>query len=351
MLNVFIDFTERGLVPSALVRAGIRRLCETRLQSLMRENNQDPQTVAKYVKMLRQSPVAMSTDAANKQHYEVPAEFFKLVLGPHLKYSCAYWGPGCSSLVDAEAAALETTVQRAELQDGMNILELGCGWGSLSLAMAEKFKNSKITAVSNSSSQKIYIDQQASLRHLKNLTVLTFDVSQLKNQDLQNKKFDRVVSVEMFEHLRNYEVILGRIKQWLNEDGKLFVHIFTHQKYPYLFETEGSDNWMGKYFFTGGQMPSRALLGAFQKDLNLQTEWEWSGEHYKKTAEAWLKNHENHRDEIIAIFKKTYGLKEARRWYFRWKVFFLAVAELFGYRQGSEWGVTHYLFAKKELPS
>lgn len=342
MLNLLIGMTERGMIPDPLVRFGIRNLCRTRLDSL----STDDVTELKYVEMLRKSPIAVETDAANEQHYELPALFFQRVLGQHLKYSCAHFGSGVQTLEQAEASALDITIERAEIRDGMNILELGCGWGSLSLRMAEKFPRSQITAVSNSASQREFIEGQAKARGLHNLRILTKNVAHLEGFADGTAPFDRVVSVEMFEHLRNYELILHRIHGWLKDDGKLFVHIFTHRQHPYLFETEGSDNWMGKYFFTGGQMPSRKLLTSFQKDMKLEKQWEWDGTHYQKTSEAWLLNMDRHRDEIMGLFRQIYGDQDALKWFNRWRVFFLAVAELFGYRNGQEWAVSHYRFTK-----
>lgn len=346
MLNLVIDLMERGLIPDALIRQGIRKLCSQRLQSLNKESlDEIHRDFQSYVMNLKSSPVAIATVDANRQHYEVPADFFELCLGKNKKYSCSFWSKDCTELDQAEEASLAQTMMRAELKDGMNILELGCGWGSLSLAMAKNFPQSKITAISNSSSQKRYIDEQAKMRGLDNLTVITQDVSQLES--LAAAPFDRVVSVEMLEHFRNYEVLLERISSWLKKDGKLFVHIFTHQRFPYFFETEGDDNWMGKYFFTGGQMPSHHLLAQFQKDLLLENQWCWNGDHYQKTSEAWLKNIDQNQTEILRIFQKVYGVKDAKLWFQRWRVFFIAVAELFGYSRGLEWGVSHYLFKKR----
>lgn len=347
MLNLLIDMTELGMVPSPLVRMGIRKLCKERLISLSESELKDPQAIQKYIEMLKQAPVAIATDAANDQHYEVPAEFFLGCLGPHRKYSCAYWPEGCSSLEEAENLSLQITMDRAEITDGMKILELGCGWGSLTLSMARRFPNSSIIAVSNSSSQREFIMAQAAKQNLKNIEILTRDVRSMETVGPNPNYFDRVISVEMFEHLRNYETMLSRISRWLTSEGKLFVHIFTHKKYPYVFETEGSDNWMGQYFFTGGQMPSHSLLKSFQKDLTIQKEWSWDGTHYQKTSEAWLVNLDKNKDEVMRIFEKVYGSSQSIRWFNRWRVFFLAVAELFGYDQGKEWGVSHYLFSKK----
>lgn len=349
MLNLFIQMAEQGIVPGPLVRFGIRRLCEVRLDSLSQVDRVDPQASLKYVQMLRSSSVAVATNVANEQQYEVPADFFSKCLGPHLKYSSAYWPEGCGSLAEAEHQALQITMARAEIVNGMNILELGCGWGSLTLALAEKFPSSKITAVSNSASQRTYILTQAALRNLTNVDVLTRDVSSLEHIGPKDGHYDRVVSVEMFEHLRNYEVLFGRVRRWLKPEGKLFVHIFTHKKYAYLFESEGDDNWMGKYFFTGGQMPSHVLLKSFQKDMKLEREWAWDGTHYQKTAEAWLKNLESNKKDVMLLFEQIYGKKEAVGWFNRWRIFYLAVAELFGYRAGAEWGISHYLFSRAEL--
>lgn len=346
MLNVLIDLTERGWIPNPLVRMGIRRLCQERLESLKQLKSQQPDYEKQYTQSLKASPLAVATQEANQQHYEVPSDFFSHALGPHLKYSCAYWAPGCENLGQAEVAALEATVVRAEIQDGMKILELGCGWGSLTLTMARMFPHAEITAVSNSSSQKHFILNQAAAKGLNNIKVLTLDLSQ--TEEIPDQNFDRVISVEMFEHFRNYEILLKRISRWLKPKGKLFVHIFTHYQFPYLFEAEGDDNWMGKYFFTGGQMPSHNLLAQFQEDLKLEKQWLWSGTHYQKTSEAWLENHRKNKMDIMKIFNRVYGADEAARWYHRWEVFFLAVAELFGFKNGQEWGVSHYLFTKQE---
>lgn len=341
MLNMLINATERGFVPSPLIRIGIRKFCRDRLTSLQTDS---PAQVSKYVEMLKSSPIAVSTADANQQHYELPASFFSLVLGPHRKYSSAYWSEDCKDLAQAEQDALSTTIERAELQEGQKILELGCGWGSLTLEMAKRFPKSQITAISNSASQREFILGEARKRGLQNVEVLTRDISQFEGFGEKNGSFDRVVSVEMFEHLRNYEKILARIQEWLKPSGKLFIHIFTHKKFSYLFETEGDDNWMGRYFFTGGQMPSHDLLGLFQKNLRLEKDWQWSGVHYQKTSEAWLQNMDAHRTEILKIFENVYGKQNALIWFNRWRIFFLAVAELFGFQQGQEWGVSHYLF-------
>lgn len=333
LLSLAIEGVERGWVPDFAVRSAIRDLCAARLRQTAGESTEQ------FVEQLRGSPIALATDKANEQHYEVPAEFFAQVLGLHRKYSCCYWLPGVESLDEAEAAALRETCSRAEIADGMEILELGCGWGSLSLWMAEHYPQSRITAVSNSASQRQFIEGEAARRGLGNLRVLTADMNTFD----ADGPFDRVISVEMFEHMRNYEQLLERIAGWLKPDGKLFVHVFCHRKHAYPFESEGAANWMGRYFFTGGIMPSQDLLCRFNRDLQVSQQWLWSGGHYQKTAEAWLTRLDARQADIMPIMRETYGPAEAGRWFQRWRLFFLAVSELFGYRGGSEWFVAQYL--------
>ncbi|QDK36882.1 SAM-dependent methyltransferase [Bdellovibrio sp. NC01] len=340
---------ERGLIPENLVRAGIRKLCRERLKSLAvvdREIEQERNSA--YVKDLKKSAIAFATEKANQQHYELPASFYKLVLGKRKKYSSGYWHAGCENLDDAEEAALEMTFARAEVIDGMRILDMGCGWGSVSLKLAEQFPKSQIVGISNSHSQRQYILDQAAQRGLQNVTILTGDISTFAAPEDWFNGFDRVISVEMLEHVRNYEKLFEQVSRWLKSDGKFFVHIFTHSRYAYPFETEGDDNWMGKYFFTGGQMPSHHLLSYFQKDLFLEQQWSWRGTHYQKTSEAWLQNMDNNREIILAIFREVYGAEEAERWFERWRVFFMSCAELFGFNEGREWGVSHYLFKNRQ---
>ena len=274
-----IILAEHHLLPDSLVRFGIKKLLKQRLQD---ESANDPEQREKrhqqLLENLRQSPIAIETGAANAQHYEVPAAFYTYALGKHLKYSSCYWDEQTENLDQAEARMLALTAERAELADGQQILELGCGWGSLTLWMAAHFPASRITAVSNSNSQREYIRQQAKQRGLGNIEVITCDVNQLT----LDKQFDRIVSVEMFEHMRNYDSLLSKIASWLKVDGKLFVHLFCHKQLAYPFETEGEDNWMGRYFFTGGLMPARDTLLHFQKDLQLQYQLNLSGSHYQK---------------------------------------------------------------------
>ena len=339
-----IDLVERGLVPDSLTRYGIRRLCQQRLAA---EGINDPRLAdARFRDLLdelRQSPVAIETAAANEQHYELPTRFFQLCLGKRLKYSSCFYETGNESLDQAEEAMLALYCARAQLEDGQDILELGCGWGSLTLWMAERFPNSHITAVSNSATQRAHIEATCGQRGWKNVTVLTRDVNLL---ELAPSSFDRCVSVEMFEHMRNYDVLLGKIASWLRPGGQLFVHIFCHRNLMYPFETSGDDNWMGRYFFTGGLMPAADTLLYFQRELRIEQRWLLPGTHYQKTSDHWLANQDANRDEVMAVLGAAYGPQEAARWHQRWRMFWMSCAELFGYDGGSEWIVAHYRFRK-----
>jgi cyclopropane-fatty-acyl-phospholipid synthase len=324
MIDRIVD---SGLVPEPALRAAIRAICALRLRQ---ERARDP---ARLVRDLRTSDIAIATDAANTQHYEVPPRFFELVLGPHLKYSSCWWPDAVSTLAGAERAMLELTGARAGLRDGQRVLDLGCGWGSFTLWAAERFPSSELTAVSNSHAQRAFIAATAARRGLANVRVVTGDVRTL---DLPAATFDRVVSVEMFEHMRNYARLLARIAGWLAPDGVLFVHVFAHRRYAYPFEDRGGSDWMAREFFTGGLMPSTRLLHEFQDDLAIADDWVLSGMHYARTAEAWHANLVRHRAEIVALL--------GRGAFHRWRVFFLACAELFGYREGREWVVAHHRF-------
>ena len=339
------SFLEKNIFPDFLVRFGIRRLLRRRLHEEREPNTElQQQRVMNLIGRMKQSPIAVNTGEANMQHYEVPTEFFRLTLGRHLKYSSGYWHDGVDDLDRAEQDMLELTCERAQLQNGQKILELGCGWGSLSLFMAQRYPKSKITAVSNSRTQKEYIDSEAQHRGIKNLAVVTADM----NRFTTKKRFDRIVSVEMFEHMRNYQLLLKKISPFLTARGKLFVHIFTHREYTYFFEVKDDTDWMSKYFFTGGIMPSDHLLFYFNEDMQVTNHWHVSGMHYRKTAEAWLKNMDRRKEKILPLFEQTYGRENALKWWVYWRVFFMACAELWGYKNGNEWMVSHYLFGKNK---
>ncbi len=340
----FEKWLEQDRIPDPIIRAGIRRLLAARLKEES-EGGVDAQAqrLMRFVKELKQSPVAIETDAANEQHYEVPTEFYLAVLGPRMKYSSGFWPVGVNTLAASELAMLDLTAKRAQLADGQNILELGCGWGSLSLYMAEKFPHSHITSISNSRSQKAYIDRETSRRGLSNLEILTIDMRDFDT----SAKYDRIVSVEMFEHMRNYAELLRRISKWCRPDGLLFVHIFTHSRFAYPSEVRDSTDWMAKHFFTGGQMPSDDLLLHFQENVRLVDRWRLNGTHYQKTSEAWLANMDRNRAGVRELFERVYGADEATKWVVRWRVFFMACAELWGYKGGEEWLVSHYLFAPR----
>jgi len=335
---------EKDLLPDFLIRFGIRKLLKQRLQEEKKENV-DAQRIhlIKLIEELKSSPIALNTKEANEQHYEVPTQFYQYCLGKHLKYSSGFWKEGVTDIDTSEKDMLELTCERAELIDGQTVLELGCGWGSLSLFMASKFPNSNFTVVSNSATQKIYIDKQLKIRKINNLEVITADI----NTFSINKKFDRIVSVEMFEHLRNYQLLFEKLSGMMKTDGKLFVHIFTHKDFAYKFEVKDSSDWMSKYFFTGGIMPSNNLLLFFNDHITIQNQWQVSGTHYCKTAEAWLKNMDRHKQNILPIFEHTYGKTNALKWWVYWRIFYMACAELWGYNNGNEWMVNHYLFVKK----
>ncbi|MEI8137138.1 MAG: class I SAM-dependent methyltransferase [Bacteroidota bacterium] len=335
---------EKDKLPDSLIRIGIRKLLKQRLLEEDKGNTEAQQAhLMQLIAELKASPIAINTQEANEQHYEVPTLFYQYCLGKHLKYSSGYWNTGVIDIDTSEKDMLELTCQRAELIDGQDVLELGCGWGSLSLFMAEKFPKSNITSVSNSHTQKIYIDEQAQKRGLKNITVITINI----NDFVLDKTFDRVVSIEMFEHMRNYQKLMHKVASLLKPLGKLFVHIFTHKEYAYKFEVKDETDWMSKYFFTGGIMPSDDLLLYFNEQLSIEKHWHLSGTHYSKTSEAWLKNMDKHKIEIIPLFEKTYGKENATKWWVYWRIFYMACAELWNYNNGEEWLVSHFLFTKK----
>lgn len=333
----------KGMIPDFFLRKGIQNLVQKRLKEissahvdLLEKRRQS------LIKELKLSPIAIETDLANDQHYQVPSGFFEKVLGENMKYSCAFFEKGNESLKEAESKMLKITCERAQIKDGMKILELGCGWGAITLYMAKQYPNSAITAVSNSKTQREFILNKAQNLGLSNVEVITANMIDF-DTDL---KFDRVVSVEMFEHMRNYEKLLEKISKWLNDEGKLFVHIFVHSKFSYKFEVNDETDWMSKYFFSGGIMPSEHLLYYFQKDLSIKNHWTLSGRHYAQTARKWLNNMDDNKSDIMKVFNDHYGPKDAMKWFNYWRVFFMSCEELWAFDDGREWLVGHYLFEK-----
>lgn len=339
-----LSWTEMGLVPDSVIRIGIRRLLDKKLSEIEAgDHARAADKTNAFVDMMNASPVALVPELANEQHYEVPSAFFGYCLGAHRKYSCCQWSDETKTLDEAERLALETTVARAGIKDGMRVLDMGCGWGSVSLYLAEQMPNSSIVSVSNSSSQKDYIVKTASERGLSNIEVITADMNEFQ----ASGTFDRIVSVEMFEHMRNYSELFKRINSWLNPDGKFFMHIFCHRTTPYEFIDEGPSDWMSRHFFSGGIMPSMDLPLRFSNDLSIEKHWVWNGNQYAKTSKAWLDTMQANRKSIMPILVDTYGEKDADRWWMRWRMFYMACEELFAYNKGEEWFVSHYLFKKR----
>jgi len=333
-VSTIIGTAERVPLPDILIRTGIQQLCS---RTATRLALADTSTDAAFAGEMAARSIAEHTDAANAQHYEVPAAFFALVLGPNRKYSSCFYKEPESTLQEAEEEALRQTIEHADLADGQNILELGCGWGSLSLSMARQFPHAQVTAVSNSNSQREYIEAEAATRGLSNLRVVTQDMNVFE----PGEKFDRIVSVEMFEHMMNWRVLMTRVRSWLKPDGRFFMHIFTHRSGTYLFDRADKEDWIAQHFFTGGVMPSHHLIRQYEDLFAVEKEWRWSGVHYQRTALDWLDNFDRNRSAIEKILRPVYG-RDTSLWMRRWRWFFLATAGLFGYADGSEWGVSHY---------
>ncbi|MBI1388375.1 MAG: methyltransferase domain-containing protein [bacterium] len=343
-MKLLLSMAERGALPDAAIRLGIRRLNEARLRS---ESRLGPEAAIErqraFIEAMNRSPVALVPEKANEQHYEVEPGFFELALGPRLKYSCCLYEPGTTTLAEAEERMLALTCERAQLEDGMRILELGCGWGSLTHWMAQRYPNARITAVSNSAPQRGVVERRCAEANRNGVRVITADMNEFD----PGETFDRVVSVEMFEHMRNWGVLLNRVSDWLNPGGKLFIHIFCHRELAYPFELEEGVDWMARYFFSGGMMPSENLLLHFQRDLHLEDQWRVSGTHYARTARAWLENMDHHKEAITPLLARAYGPEHVKLWRQRWRIFFMACKELFAARGGGEWFVAHYRMAKR----
>ncbi len=332
---------EKNLLPDWLIRFGIRRLLRQRLREI---DQPDPAAhVTQFAESLRAMPIAINTAESKEQHYEVPTAFYQRCLGPRLKYSSGFYDGGTETLALAEDRMLTLTCERARLTDGQSILELGCGWGSLTLWMAEKYPRARVTGVSHSRTQREHILAEADRRGLTNVEIITCDMNGF---DITPCRFDRVVSVEMFEHMKNWPRLITNISRWLKPDGLFFAHVFTHAHSAYHFEVRDESDWMSKYFFTGGMMPAHELFPQFQDDLRLVQDWKINGRHYAQTAEHWLQNMDAHRAEIMPLFVQTYGTGAASKWWAYWRVFYLACAELWWFRSGEEWLVSHYLFRK-----
>jgi cyclopropane-fatty-acyl-phospholipid synthase len=332
---------EKNRLPDWVIRLGIRRLLRQRLRDI--EHPSPDLQVAQFAESLRTLPIAINTAESKAQHYEVPTAFYQHCLGPRLKYSSAYYETGDETLAQAEEAMLALTCRRAGLADGQEILELGCGWGSLTLWVAEQYPRARITGVSHSHTQREHILAEAGRRGLLNVSILTCDMNEL---NLVGRTFDRVVSVEMFEHMKNWPRLMAGIAHWLKPGGLFFAHVFTHSRFAYHFEVRDETDWMSKYFFTGGMMPAHALFPCFQENLALVQEWKVNGRHYAQTAEHWLENMDRHRAAILPLFADTYGPAQTAKWWGYWRVFYLACAELWWFRDGEEWLVSHYLFRK-----
>jgi cyclopropane-fatty-acyl-phospholipid synthase len=338
-MSFAINCAEKGFLPECVMRYGMRKLIAERLDQ---EQSSGLKRQRMIIEKYRESPLAIHTKEANEQHYELPPAFFEKALGPRKKYSCCHWPVAVNTLAEAEEASLQLVAERAMIKDGMTILELGCGWGSFTLWAGQHFPHSKIVAVSNSNPQRLYITDQAAKLGLSNVEVRTADINVFDPV----MQFDRIVSIEMMEHVRNHSKLFERISRWLRPEGRLFVHVFSHRDLTYPFEIEGSKDWMARYFFTGGIMPSHDLFKSYNQHIVVEEDWIVNGTHYAKTSDAWLSNMHAHKQVIMGILAECYGAENARVWFNRWRMFFMACSELFGYRNGEEWGVSHYRFKK-----
>ncbi len=340
-----IDFLlKNNLIPDRIIRLAIRKRLKNKLRTEeLAYQKLGSKKDALLIESALRSPIALHTELANDQHYEVAVGFFKKVLGENLKYSCGLWEQNTSNLNQSEMDMLELVDKRAQIDKAQNILDLGCGWGSFSLFAAKKYPQKTFVAVSNSAGQKDFIEQKAKSLNISNLKVYTADINEYHPDIL----FDCIVSIELFEHLRNYQLLFEKLNNWLHPEGQLFVHIFSHKKYTYFFDVINKNDWMARHFFTGGMMPSKDYIFNFSKSFNCQSHWIINGLHYSKSLEAWLKNMDSSLNEIIPVFKAAYG-KDYKKFIAYWRIFFMACSETFSMQKGAEWHVNHYLFKKKK---
>ena len=336
----FTPLLARGLIPDWILRRGVRSQGKERLNMMNKVDS--TKEYSKFINEASTGNIAVNTDDANNQHYEVDSEFFKYCLGKNLKYSCCFWDENTLDLDAAEDNMLEIYSQRAQITDGMSILDIGCGWGSLSLFLAQKYPKSEITGVSNSSSQKIFIDSVASERNISNLNIITRDINDFRTEE----KYDRILSIEMFEHTKNTKKLMNLINDWLNPNGLFFMHVFAHKENPYYFDRDQKNAWMAKYFFTGGMMPNHNLFKDLKSNLEYQKSWILSGEHYERTSNAWLDKMDQNKSKILSLFERSNSSSVAKRKFHFWRLFYIACAEIFGYDNGNEWVVSHHLFKK-----
>ena len=342
MSNLGIKLTELGVIPESILRVAIKKLIQKRFLEIPVNSEVRKSQKANFIEELQSSPIALSTKLANEQHYEVPPAFFQEIMGAHLKYSCGLFDKNTISLDEAEENMLQLYIERLDIKNNQKILDLGCGWGSFSLYAAAKFPNSTFVAVSNSNDQIEFINNTATARSLKNIKAIKQDMNNLS----LDESFDRIISIEMFEHMRNYGALLKKLRSHLHNDGKMFVHIFTHRDHPYPYEVRGPSDWMSKYFFTSGLMPSHDIFSYFEEDLVVEQSWKINGSHYARTCNLWLENHYKNKKTILDIFTGHYP--NPRQWFVRWQLFFLACEKLFAYNEGREWFVSHYLLVPKE---
>ena len=336
----FNPLLARGLIPDWILRRGVRSQGKERLNMMNKVDS--AKEYSKFINEASTGNIAVNTDDANNQHYEVDSEFFKYCLGKNLKYSCCFWDENTLDLDAAEDNMLEIYSQRAQITDGMSILDIGCGWGSLSLFLAQKYPKSEITGVSNSSSQKIFIDSVTSERNISNLNIITRDINDFRTEE----KYDRILSIEMFEHTKNTKKLMNLINDWLNPNGLFFMHVFAHKENPYYFDRDQKNAWMAKYFFTGGMMPNHNLFKDLKSNLEYQKSWILSGEHYERTSNAWLDKMDQNKSKILSLFERSNSSSVAKRKFHFWRLFYIACAEIFGYDNGNEWVVSHHLFKK-----